>query len=191
MPQPLIFRSFVLLSLIFEFAAEGVDLVFTDLISPELASAIEKEPMSGVIEIHPFISLAILVPYFVAAFAGAVGIFLFEHWGRALSLYSTVLGCFIFPFLGSIASSGLSYALGEAAYSLWGAALALAYLSRMSERFKLKIANMSAKRDAPLTSTLIERTLEVCSIITTLFARLPAETAPTPVPVPYHAGFLS
>jgi hypothetical protein len=136
--QPAIFRTLVALSVILELASVGVDLLFTDLISPELAIAIEKEPTSDIFENHPFISLAILIPYFVAAFAGVVGILLFKHWGRALSLYSTVLGCFIFPFLGSIASSGLSYALDDAAYTLWGAALALAYFSPISERFKVE-----------------------------------------------------
>ena len=138
MPQPLIFRSLVILSLILEVAAEGVDLLFPDIISHELANAVEKEPMSDIFENHPFISLAILIPYLVAAFAGIIGILLFKHWGRALSLYSTVLGCFIFPFLGSIASSGLSYTLDEAAYTLWGAALASAYFSPISERFKVE-----------------------------------------------------
>lgn len=137
MTPSLAFRLLVVLSVVLGFATVGVDLLLTDLIPPELTKAIEKESMLGVMETHPFISLAILLPWIIAAFVGLIGIFLFKRWGRTLSLYSTALGFIIVPFLGPSASSGLSYALDEASFTLWGAVLALAYFSPISELFKV------------------------------------------------------
>ena len=138
MTPPHIFRLFVVLSVTFGLAGVGVDFLFTGLLSPGLASALESEPSLGVVDEHPFIALAILVPWLIAAFAGVVGIFLFKHWGRTLSLYSTTVGFFIAPFLGPVAGSGLSSALDEASITLWGAALAMSYFSSISERFEAR-----------------------------------------------------
>jgi len=135
MVTPPVFRLIIGLSVALELASEGVDYLWPDL-SPEIASAIEKDQMFGLIESYPLISLAILLPWLVGAFAGVVGVFLFKLWGRALSLYSTVLSFFIAPFLGPVAYSGLSNALDEASITLWGVVLALAYFSPISERFK-------------------------------------------------------
>jgi hypothetical protein len=132
------FRLFVVLSVILGLAGVSVDSFFNDLVSSGLAKALESEPSLGVVDEHPFISLAILLPWLVAALAGVVGIFLFKRWGRTLSLYSTVFGFFITPFLGSFAGSGLSSALDEASFTLWGAALAMSYFSSVSEHFEIK-----------------------------------------------------
>lgn len=94
--------------MILGFSSVGVDLLLTNLISPELTNAIEKESMVGVMAIHPFISFSILLPWIIAGIVGTIGIFLLKRWGRTLSFYSTVLGLLIVPFLGPVASSGLS-----------------------------------------------------------------------------------
>jgi len=132
------FRLFVVLSVILGLAGACVDSFFTNLVSSSLVKALESEPSLGVVDEHPFISLAILLPWLVAALAGVVGIFLFKRWGRTLSLYSTVFGFFITPFLGSFAGSGLSSGLDEASFTLWGVALAMSYFSPVSERFEIK-----------------------------------------------------
>lgn len=137
MTPSLAFRLLVILSIVLGFASMGVDLL-TDLVSPELTNTIEKESMLGVMETHPFILLAILLPWIIAALVGVIGIFLFKRWGRTLSLYSTAIGFLIVPFLGSVASSGLSYALDQASFTLWGAVLAVAYFSPISELFKVE-----------------------------------------------------
>ena len=72
----------------------------------------------------------------VAALAGVVGIFLFKRWGRALSLYSTALGFLLVPFIGPGVYSGLTSALDEVSFTLWGAVLAMAYFSPLAERFR-------------------------------------------------------
>jgi hypothetical protein len=138
MPLSLTFRLLVVLSVILGFSSAGVDLFFTDLIPPDISAALEKTSTLGLLESHPFISLAVLLPWLVAAFAGVIGLFLFKRWGRALSLYSTALGFFLFPFFGPVVSSGVSYALDEAAITLWGAALAVAFFSPISERFRVE-----------------------------------------------------
>ena len=138
MTQANLFRLFVGLSIAFGIAGAAVDYCFTGLLSEDLANALENEPSTGIVYEHPFVSLAILIPWLIAAVVGVVGFFLFKPWGRALSLYTSVLGVFITPFLGSFAASGLSSTLSETSFTLWGAALAMAYFSSASERFDAK-----------------------------------------------------
>ena len=130
-----LFRPFILLSAAFGVSSTAVDYFVADLMSPELSSARDNEPMFCFIENYPIISLAILLPWLAAALAGVVGLFLFKPWGRTLSLYSTVLGVFLIPFLGPVVSSGVAFSLDEVAITLWGATLALAYFSPVAERF--------------------------------------------------------
>jgi len=66
---------------------------------------------------------------------GFVGLFFFKRWARSLSLYSTLAGFLIYPFIGAPLSSGLEAALLEASTTIWGAILALSYFSAIDDRF--------------------------------------------------------
>jgi hypothetical protein len=136
MPLSITFRLLIGLSVTLGLSSVGVDLFFTDIIPSDLSAAIERASALSLVESYPLISLAVLLPWLLASFAGVIGLFLFKQWGRSLSLYSTALGFFLFPFFGPVVSSGVSYALDEAAITLWGAALAVAFFSPISERFR-------------------------------------------------------
>jgi hypothetical protein len=55
-----------------------------------------------------------------------------------------VLGILLYPFLGPTLSSGLEAALHEAASTIWGATLALAYYSPFSEHFSTQQSSRPA-----------------------------------------------
>lgn len=130
-----VFRAFLILFLIFGIAAASVDSLFTNLLSPSLTDALEKEPPLSARDTHPAI-IAILISWFVLSLAALVGIFLFRGWGRSVSLYTTILGFFIVPLFGSCVSSGISCALNEASVTLWGVALSMSYFSPLAARFQ-------------------------------------------------------
>ena len=136
--SPTAFRSLVVVSILLIVAAGVIDALCPSLISPSVTSAIEKEAATTLIETHPFISLAVLLPWLVAVLASTVGLLFFKRWARSMALYSTLLGFVFYSFFGPNLSSGVASALTDASSMAWGAVLALAYYSPLSERFAIK-----------------------------------------------------
>ena len=102
--------------------------------SEALESALDSEPTTwlwsntwAAIGLFSVLSLAWLV--------GLVGLFRFKAWGRSFSLYSTLAFLMVSPLAGSSLYWGLESGLSEASAITWGAILALAYFSPVSERF--------------------------------------------------------
>jgi hypothetical protein len=128
-----VFRLFVVLSFLLPLVAIGIDAMFPSLVSPSLTEAVRAEPASLFLESGWF--TAVNVVLVAAALAGSVGMLLFKHWARSLSLWSTAFLLVYLPFVGSIVESGLAASLYEASSMLWGAALAAAYFSTLRQRF--------------------------------------------------------
>jgi hypothetical protein len=112
--------------------------------SEKLSLAFEEETSTLFMDLTWWAIVA-MAGFVVAAIAGFIGMFFFKAWARSLSLYTTVLGIFLYPSLGPSLSSGLEAAIHEAASTIWGATLALAYYSPFSGYFS---ANNSFKADA-------------------------------------------
>ena len=122
--------------LILAVGAAAIDLLLPGLTPTALTAALENEPLHSIFD-NTALALLVFVPLAVAMLAGLVGIFLLKEWGRALSLYSTVLGFGLYPFLGASVSSSWSSALSEASTMLWGAVLAIAYFFFLEGRFSV------------------------------------------------------
>jgi hypothetical protein len=102
--------------------------------SPELAEAYAKEPDAWLMQgtWMPLIVVSILlIPWLTAL----IGLFCFKRWSRSLAVLSTLASLLIYPFVGADLSSGLESGLYETHATLWGAILAIAYFSPLSERF--------------------------------------------------------
>jgi len=134
------FRWFIILSVLLAIGSGAVDALFPSLIPQSLAIALENEPAPRILE-NLALSLLLFLPLAAAWIIGMVGLFLFKRWGRTLSLYSTVLGFGLYPFFGPTVSSGWSSALSEASFVLWGAVLAVAYVSPLRDRFSVQSTN--------------------------------------------------
>jgi len=134
------FRWFIILSVLLAGGAAALDALFPSLIPQSLSIALENEPVPRIIE-NLTLSLVLFLPLAAASITGVVGLFLFKRWGRTLSLYSTVLGFGLYPFLGPTVSSGWSSTLSEASVLLWGAVLAVAYVSPLRDRFSVRSTN--------------------------------------------------
>lgn len=108
--------------------------LFFPTYSDALTAAYDAEPSTWLMS-NLWVAGGLLVSLVVAWLIGLIGLFRFKSWARSLSLYSTLAGFLVFPFLGASLSSGLENALFEASSTVWGAILALSYFSAVSGRF--------------------------------------------------------
>jgi hypothetical protein len=92
----------------------------------------------------------VIVPFVLAALAGYVGLFLWQSWGRTLSVASTLVGFGLYPLLGPTVASWAESSLMDMGNILWGAVLALAYFGPVSARFDASDSSRErAVHDAP------------------------------------------
>ena len=130
----LTFRLTAIVAFLLPIGAPLIDLIFPELVSSEIGQALESGPSPFLLEYWP--SIAFLCAFLVSSIAGFVGLLLFRNWGRALSLWTTLIGLCIYPFLGSYVTSSAASTLSELGATLWGAVLALAYFSSLAAHFE-------------------------------------------------------
>lgn len=129
------FRALILVSVATSLAGGFLDSLFPSLLPDAFSAAWEKElPSSPLIE-NLWLLAAVLGPWLVASIVSTIGLFFFWHWVRPFALIVAVLSLAVSPLFGSTLTSGWSSALLEASFLTWGAVLALAYCSPLSQRF--------------------------------------------------------
>ena len=131
--SPTIFRSLIIFSVLLGIASAAVDAIVPNLIPSSLTQAYENVPTPAIFE-NP-LWLAFFVALLFMSLVSTLGLLFFKRWARMLSLYSTVLVYAIYPFSGITLASGWANALTELSATIWGAVLAIAYFSSLSERF--------------------------------------------------------
>lgn len=114
--------------------AAAIVSVFFPTYSDALSITYDREPETWIMR-NSWVAGSLLGALVVAWLVGLIGLFGFKTWARPLSLYSTLAGFLVYPFLGASLSSGIESALFEASATLWGAILALSYFSAVSDRF--------------------------------------------------------
>ncbi len=134
------FRLLIVLSAVSAAGSAAVALLLPELIPQSVAHALENEPLHSIFDDLIFSTL-LFVSFAVVAVASTVGLFFFRRWARSVSLYVTILGFGLYPFLGPTVISPWSGALSDASFMLWGAILAIAYFSPLRDRFSPQPAN--------------------------------------------------
>jgi len=127
------FRILLVVSTALFIAAALADDLVPPVFSEELAAAYAKKEAWVDTNFWPAVALAVLLGG--STVAGLIGLFFFQRWGRSLSLCSSIGVFVVYPALGPSLTSPLAGALDEASSLLWGAILALAYYSQVSDRF--------------------------------------------------------
>ena len=131
---PYLFRTLMLASLGLSILAFVVDSTIPALV-PEplrLAEAVYwNEMATGSFTFR----MSLLIAYVIVSLVALVGLYFFKPWARTATLVLSGLLLLIAPALGHVVLSGLAQGLAEIALMLWGAVLALAYFSPISERF--------------------------------------------------------
>jgi hypothetical protein len=131
--SPTIFRSLIIFSVLLDIASAAVDAIVPNLIPSSLTQAYENVPTPA-ISGNP-LWLALLVVLLLMVLVSAFGLLFFKRWARMLSLYTTGFVFVIYPFFGITLASGWANAFTELSATIWGAVLAIAYFSSLSERF--------------------------------------------------------
>jgi hypothetical protein len=130
-----LFRALVLISVAASFVGNFVDIVFPSLIPAPLTDALENALESNMFAGNVWLMLCLAVPLVGASIAGVIGLILFRAWARTVSILVLCIGIVVTPFFGPTLSSGLASAFIELSVTLWGAVLAIAYFSPISQRF--------------------------------------------------------
>lgn len=132
---PTSFRLLVLCSVVLGLVGGCLDCLFPSLLPSSLTTAFENEPPPALLSDSPALALALLVPFALVLLVSTIGLLFFWRWSRTIALFSTVAGFGIYPLFGQTLSSGWANSLLEASFTTWGAVLALAYFSPLSQRF--------------------------------------------------------
>lgn len=127
------FRLFLIASVILSVATIAT-VFLPDGYSQELADAYASEPLPWLFR-NEHVASGVGVVAVALVIAGYVGLFLLKRWGRALSLAMTVLALPLYLLTGPTLLSPIEAMLTDASTLVWGACLALAYFSPVSERF--------------------------------------------------------
>lgn len=124
------FRAMMLGSL-----ALGVTAILLDTMSPNLLPQELRLVDAALMKNIPDSVLIIGLLYAIVGIIAFIGLFLFKPWARTLNVALVPVALAFWPLAGYTVSSGWAQALDYIALILWGAVLAVAYLTPLSERF--------------------------------------------------------
>jgi hypothetical protein len=101
--------------------------VATSVLGGALDSQREVE-LAGSLYLIGFVGLAITL-------TATVGLFMFKPWARGFALTITIASLLFYPLYGVQPRSSLAMLLVNLSSTLWGAVLAMSYVSSLSRRF--------------------------------------------------------
>jgi len=144
MNETTVFRGLIVAALTCGISGSGVDLIIPGLVPTALEDALQAHRADDTATEMTLALTGFVLLESVCALAGMVGLFLFKHWGRRLSAWTSILTLTAYPFLGPFLSSGWGTLLNDASMMFWGAALAMAYFSPIHARFTRRGARLAA-----------------------------------------------
>jgi hypothetical protein len=128
------FRQFLVLYVLLELIAIALGHLPNGY-STSLAEAYSNEPEPWLFQ-HTWLFIGSVALLVVAGIAGLIGLYFFRAWARALSVCVTLATLAFMPFTGPTLYSALEQPPSEAASTVWGVILALAFWSAVSDRFR-------------------------------------------------------
>jgi hypothetical protein len=129
-----LFRGLLLASIVAGLLGSMIDQQFTGLIPPTVLKAVKDlpEPADSTVVLS---SLLVLIT-FGGIVGSIVGLFQFKPWSRGLAVTMTLLQLLFYPLGGVWIQSGWSALLLDLSSTLWGAVLAISYVSSISKLFE-------------------------------------------------------
>jgi hypothetical protein len=129
-----LFRALILASVAIGLAGSFIDVIFPSLIPEPVAKAFEALPATAM---PALVGAGVLVVItFGGTIAAIVGLYHFQPWSRTLAVSMTLLSLLFYPLLGASVQSGWAALLLELSTTLWGAVIAMSYVSSLSVRFE-------------------------------------------------------
>lgn len=134
MPASIVlFRGLLVASVVTGLAGSFLDVAFANLIPAALNDAFEALPPPQMLAL--FGAGVLFLITFGGIIATVVGLYLFQPWSRQLALWMTALGLLFHPLFGVSLQSGWAQLLLDLSSLLWGAVLAMSFVSSVSSRF--------------------------------------------------------
>ncbi len=126
----LLFRGLIIASVVTALMSSAVD---PDLVPASLLRAFNELPTP---QAEVAVSLSLLT--FIGlgcTLAATAGLFMFKPWSRGFAVIISLLSLVFYPMYGVQVKSGWSLLLLDVSSTLWGAVLAISYVSSLSHRF--------------------------------------------------------
>ncbi len=109
-------------------------LIIGSVITGVLSSALDPQPQAELVVSLDLLGFAGLVGLVISLTATA-GLFMFKPWARGLALAITIANLLFYPAYWDQPHSSWSLLLVDVSSTLWGAVLAISYVSSLSRRF--------------------------------------------------------
>ena len=132
----LLFRIFIVGSVVFGICGAVVDVVFPSLLPDILEDSWEAYTLAD--EAWSFIAIAggLAILLLMSGVVATIGLLMLKRWARPLALWLTVLSVVTYPLFGAMLQSAWALILTETGTLLWGGALAMAYFSDLRVEFQ-------------------------------------------------------
>ena len=133
-----LFRALLVASVVIGLIGSFIDVVFPSLIPEPVNKAFEALPDAPM----PAMMIAglLVIVTFGGTIAAIVGLYFFQPWSRSLAVAMTLLTLLFYPLMGASVQSGWAALFLEISTTLWGAIVAISYVSSLSARFEGKVA---------------------------------------------------
>jgi hypothetical protein len=137
MPAPsssiALFRGLLLASIGTALIGSMIDQQFTSLIPPTLQQAFKELPKPS--DVVLMLSGLLTLITFGGTIGAIIGLYQFKPWSRELAVAMTLLQLLFYPLGGVWMQSGWTAMLLDLSSTLWGAVIAISYVSSLSHRF--------------------------------------------------------
>ena len=128
-----LFRGLLLASIVTGLVGSMIDQQF-DLIPPTLMKAFKELPAPP--DAAVLLSSLLVLITFGGIVGAIVGLFQFRPWSRGLAVSMTLLQLLFYPLGGVWIQSGWASLLIDLSSTLWGAVIAISYVSSLSTLFE-------------------------------------------------------
>ena len=129
-----LFRALLIASVATGVVGGFIDRIFPSLVPESVVKAFEALPAP------PMPALVLVMALFLITFGGMItaiiGLYFFQPWSRKLAVLMTLLGLLFYPLLGAYTMSGWAAFFTEISTTLWGAVLAMSFVSSLNVRFE-------------------------------------------------------
>lgn len=136
-PAATLFRTLLIASVVTGLLGAFLDVIFPGLVPASIQKAFDELPPPPGPAL--FGAGALVLVTFGGAVASVVGLYAFQPWARPLAVWMTILGFLFHPLLGVSMQSGWAQLLLDVSSILWGAVLAMSFVSSLSSRFSSRI----------------------------------------------------
>lgn len=136
LPSVVLFRALLVASVVTGVVGGFLDTLFPALVPESMAKAFEALPPPPSLAL--FSAGALVLVTFGGFVTSVLGLYFFQPWARPLAVWMTVLGFLFHPLLGVSMQSGWAQMLLELSSVLWGAVLAMSFVSSVASRFSAR-----------------------------------------------------